>query len=82
MISDEQVIAPFLIVIRVADRRALVGNTTLSGNSSSTHQGKLVCGSRTLAGVYPMDSVDTHGKASGGLHVGVETTIDLHQDSV
>lgn len=82
--GDEQVIAPFLIVIRVADRRALMSSKTVagSGNLSSVHRGKFTNGSRTLPGVYPMDSIDIHGKTAGGLHVGVETTIDLHHDSV
>ena len=79
---NEQVIAPFLIVIRVADRRALTGTTTTSGNTSSTHQGKSTNGSRSLPScVYPMNSVDSHVKPADRLHVGVETTIDLHCDN-
>lgn len=81
--SDQQVIAPFLIVIRVADRRALSANTTTSGITSSTHQGKSSSSSRSLPGVYPMKSAGTRAKSPPGeLYVGVETTIDLHRDDV
>ena len=80
--SGEQVIAPFLIVIRVADRRALMSNTTISGNIGSINLGKRTSDSRTLPDVYPMHSSDMNRKSAGGLHVGVETTIDLHRDGV
>lgn len=81
--SDEQVIAPFLIVIRVADRRALRSNTAFSENTTSALRGKFTSGSRTLPGVYPMDSVDKHGKTAGDRDlIGVQTTIDLHRDNV
>ena len=84
--DDEQVIAPFLIIIRVADRRALTGDSTISGNTGSTQigsQGKSSSGGRTVLDGYPMNSVDAYpGKIPDRLRVGVETTIDLHHDEV
>ena len=75
-------IAPLLIIQRVADQSALTSTTIASRSTASLNtgiRGKTTNGSGTLAGGYAMDK---YGGASGDLGVGVETTVDLHQDKV
>ena len=82
--SGEQVIAPLLITLRVADRSALT-STTVSGDLGTmtfAKRGKSVGDVGTLTGAYPMSPVETYGKHPSELGVAVETTIDLHRDSV
>ena len=70
-----QVIAPFLITLRVANQRSSKNDTTVSGNVGSirfSSQGKPVVGGGTP---HPMNSMD-----AGEFGVGVETTIDFHRD--
>ena len=83
-------IAPLLIVQRVANRSApLTSNTIVTGNISSFHtrsRGESAGVNRTLPSVYPMgcESADNFGKISGisGVHAVIETSaIDLHLDS-
>ena len=73
-----QVIAPLLIIQRVANRSALASNTTIT-----EHIGRReLAGDRTPPALYPMGSADHYGKHGGGAGVhGVETTIDLRRDS-
>ena len=76
-----QVIAPLLIVQRVANRSALTSETitavpTISFNPWS--RGESTGGA--LPGGDPM-SLDERGKKSGELGFRVRTTIDLHRDS-
>ena len=76
-------IAPLLIIQRVADQSALTSTTIASRSTASLNigssRGKTTNGSGTLAGGYAMDK---YGKGSGDLAVGVETTVDLHNDKV
>lgn len=70
-------IAPFLIVLRVADRRALTSETIVSVNIGSMHfrsQGKSTeVGNETLPDEHPVSAVGAHGdSASQELHPGVE----------
>jgi uncharacterized membrane protein YgcG len=85
ILAETQVIAPLLIIRRVADQSALTSNTVVSGNTrpfSFRSGGKSMGGSGTLPGGYPMSSME-YGKTSGEqFGVGVETTIDLHHDKV
>jgi len=73
-----QVIAPLLIIQRVADQSALTSNTTLRGSigsSKARSRGESTNGSSTLPGGYSLKSLGEHG-------VGVETVIDIHRDKV
>jgi len=73
--AGRQVIAPLLIIQQVANRSALMGDTTISENIDRGESGG---GHRTL----PMDSADNYGKNSGGAGVhAVETMVDLRRDS-
>ena len=77
-------IAPLLIIQRVADQSALTSTTIASRSTASlnigSRGGKTTNGSGTLAGGgYAMDK---YGGGSGDLGVGVQTTVDLHQDKV
>lgn len=82
----EQVIAPYLIVLRVADQSALTSKAVASGNVGSMHfrtQGESTTGNiETIPGVSPVDSEDAFGKARGEFGVGVQTPIDFHSDKV
>lgn len=72
-------IAPFLIILRVANRRALTSEAVVSGNIDSIHfrsQGKSTSGDETLSDGHPMSSVDHDGETSGELGIGVETGIE------
>jgi hypothetical protein len=78
--DDKQVIAPFLIVLRVANRRALTGDTIVSGDLGSIHfksQGESTDGDETLSnGRSTSLVVDQDGESSGELDVGTRTFID------
>ena len=79
--NDGQVIAPFLVILRVANRKALTSETILSGTAGSIQfnpQMKPSAGNGTLADRYPTSSMDTYGETPGELEVGAEITIDLH----
>ena len=77
-----KVIAPLLIIKRVADKSALTKNTIVSGRLSSfkTGAGGEVTGSSgTLSGGGPVSSVDGHGMPGSSEHgAGAGATIDLH----
>ena len=75
--DDEQVIAPFLIILRVANRRALTSETIVSGNIGSLHFGSnegATGSSETLPDESPVSFVDATGRAPDELEVG--TAID------
>lgn len=66
-------IAPFLIVLRVADRRALTSETIVTGNIGSIHfrsQGKSTVGNETLPDDHPASSTDTREETSRELGTG------------
>jgi len=78
------VIAPLLIIKRVANRSALTGDIIVTGTINSLKFGSGGSGSDdTLPGGSFVSSVDSCSKNSGelGVGVGVEATIDLHRDS-
>ena len=75
----EQVIAPYLIILRIANRRAFACDNADSGNVGSIHfksRGKTTSGGMR-PGEYPMNSMN--GSEFG---VGIEMTIDLHRGRV
>ena len=77
-----QVIAPLLIIRRVANRSALTSETittvrTISFNPRSREEST----GGALSGGDPMNSADECGKSSVEFGVMVETTIDLQRDS-
>jgi hypothetical protein len=78
--GGQQVIAPFLIIIRVATRSALTSDTDGSGTVSSilfwTHR-ESTGGIETHLNGNPTGSTAENGKAPG---VGVETTMSPHPD--
>ena len=77
-----QVIAPLLIVKRVAEKNASPSNTITTGNISSSRSQRESKGSGgVLPSGYPMDSVGKYRETPGELRVGVETTIDLRRDN-
>jgi len=83
VLAETQVIAPFLIIQRVANQSALTSNSVATGNPGSFNfrsRGRTTDGSGTLSGGYPMDSADKYGKSSGELGIGVNTTLEFHQD--
>ena len=61
----EQVIAPFLLVLRVANRTALTSDTMASISGPSLYFGDSTDGSKTLPEVHPINSVGVNGEASG-----------------
>ena len=78
-----QVIAPLLIIKRVANRNTLIGQTVATGNTSSFKIGsqrESKGSGGTLPSEYPMDSMGKCGEGSGEIGVRVETAIDLHRD--
>jgi hypothetical protein len=77
---DEQVIAPFLIILRVAKQRALTSDTIASGNIGSirfeSHEGS-ASGVETVPDDIPTGSMDS----DGGIPSGAGTAIDeVHYD--
>ena len=78
-----QVIAPLLIIKRVANRNALTGSILVTGTVSSIEfgSGGEVIGDGVLPGGYSMSSVDSCGTNSGELGVGVGTPVDFRRDS-
>lgn len=73
-----QVIAPFLITLRVADRRALTGEAVIAGNIGSirfSSQGKPTNTGNAFPTGHRMGSVDAYE-----LGVRTEVAIDLHHD--
>lgn len=75
----EQVIAPLLITLRVASRRALTSEAIVSGNIGSIHfnsEGKSTVGNGTLSDEHPVGSTDTHEDTSDELPIAGETAIE------
>ena len=78
-----QVIAPLLIIQRVANKSALTSNTLVSGRLSTfkaRSRGELTDGGGAVPGGDPTSSVGEHGMDSGELRVGVEATTDALQE--
>ena len=78
-----QVIAPLLVIQRVANNSALTSNTVASGCISEfgvRSRRELSGGSDTLPGEDPVSSVDRRGVGSG--EFGVRTSIDIHREKI
>ena len=73
-----QVIAPLLIILRVADKSALTSNTIASGRVSEfkVRSPEELTGGGTISGGDSTSSADERGMDSGELVVGAAT----HQD--
>lgn len=67
--GDKQVIAPFLIMVRVTNRSALTSDmvTESGGSIHFMSRGTLASGGVTHPDGDPMDSIDANGKISGEL---------------
>ena len=79
--SEGQVIAPLLIILRVADHSALTKDSTVSETVGSIHfrsRGALTGGAGTLSEGDPMSSTGTYVENRGELSAGTETMIDSH----
>ena len=77
--GGEQVIAPFLIVLRVANRTAVTSEAVASGNIGSIRfrsQRESTDGIVTLPDGGPVGSVSTNGDNSGEFGGGIETGIE------
>lgn len=75
----EQVIASLLIILRVADKRALTSDTIVTGHISSLHftgQAKSTVGNGTSSNGDPMTSAVTIEEAPIEPNDGIETTGD------
>jgi hypothetical protein len=72
-----QVIAPYLIVLRVANRRSLTRDT-ISGTVDSIHFRTQVStdSDGTLLSGHPLNSMEVNGEAPGGLGAGAEVAIE------
>ena len=78
-----KVIAPLLIIQRVANKSALTKNTIVSGHLSSVSEEKFTGKGPAHPGVDLMSSVDGNGvPGSGEPEIGIETAIVPHQDKV
>jgi len=79
VLFEAQVIAPFLIVRRVADRRALTSDVIISGDPGSIRfrsQAESTRGDEILADDSPTSSTNTPGEIPQMLGAGAETAID------
>jgi len=80
-LPEIQVIATFLIIIRVANRSTSPNITIISGDISSIHfgsQGGLASGDGVPPDGCPATSMDACGKIPAEARIVVETTVDLH----
>ena len=80
-----QVIAPLLIIQRVANKSALTGNNITSRHLSSfkvRSRGISTGGNITLPDRVPMSSVDGRGVDFGEFGDRDETTVDFHRDRI
>ena len=79
-----QVIAPLLVILRVADKSAFTSNTGASyrmGSSKTMSWGEFTGGSDTLPGGNHSSSVDRRRVDSYELGIRIETTTDCHKDT-
>ena len=78
-------IAPLLIIQRVAKQSALTSNTIPTGHIGSFHArslGESTSDSGTLPGEYSLNLMDKHAESSGELAVVPDITIGFYQDSI
>ena len=77
-----QVIAPLLIILRVANKSTFTSNAAVSGRlSSSRSWGQLIGGGDTLPGGNPSSSVDQRRVESYELGTRVATVTNSHKDT-
>ena len=79
LIYFEQIIAPFLVTLRVANRTSLTSETIVSGKIGSIHFGsgrELSGGDETFPDGDTTASVDPHGETPSGHGIGAGTGID------
>lgn len=79
MLAQNQVIAPFLVILRVANRTALTSDTITSGAISSFSfgsQGKSTDYSGTLLDEYSESPIEMSGEISRGLGVGAAAAVE------
>jgi len=84
-LAQTQAIAPFLIVLRVANRSALTSDTIVSGTVGSTHfrsQRESTVGVGTHSDGSTTRSVNVYGHIPGEIGVEVQTKIELHRNKV
>jgi hypothetical protein len=75
----DQVIAPFLVILRVANQRALTNGVTAPVDADSIRfrsREKSTGGTETIPDGHPMNSMGTNGETPSGHVSGTETTID------
>ena len=80
-----QVIAPLLIVRRVANKSAFTSDSVASERISefkARSQGRSTGRSDALPGGDSTSSVDECGTSSGEHRIEVETSVDIHQDTI
>jgi len=85
ILAETQVIAPLLIIQRVANQSALTSDAVTTGPVGSIHfrsRGESTSGDGPLPVTRPMDLANKFGKDSGELGVGVETTIHFSRGEV
>lgn len=81
LLADVQVIAPFLIILRVAHRRSFSSDTAVSETVESIKlrsRREITIDNDTHLDEYPLSSTDRDSGKT--LAVGVVTTIDFHHD--
>ena len=79
----EQVIAPLLIILRVAHRRSFLSDTAVSETAGSIQlrsRQEVTIDDDIHLDEYPSSSMGRDGKTYGGLAVGIVTTVDFHHD--
>jgi len=84
ILAQVQVIAPFLIIVRLANHTALTNNILISGQPpvvNIKNQEKSIPGGAVFLPGGGVRSIDSHGRNPGELGVGFVATIDLHKDS-
>ena len=77
--NDEQCIAPFLIVLRVANRTALTSEAVVSGNVGSIRfksQGESTGVDGTFLDGNPVSSTDEHSEAPGEHDSAAENAVE------
>lgn len=82
ILAETQVIAPLLIVRRVANQSALTSNSVATGHPGTFNfksQGRVTSGSGTLRG-YPMNQSDRSAKSSQESGHRADASMHFHQD--
>lgn len=78
ILVQSQVIAPFLVILRVANQRESANGDVSVSSIQFRNQGESTDGSETLPGGNPMSSVGTRDETRGNVSLGAETMIGSH----